>query len=623
MKRSGDLMAWPARWCSRLRSGLVAFLLLVILAVAAPAGAAGPQFSAEQLEADLRFMIRTVGEVHPAMADVRKQDAFEARAEQILQELEPTMSLQAFSLLAARVLQALPVADAHTRLTLPPDELTLPIRLDWVSDGLVVLQAQASAPLRRGDHIIRLGGLTHEELLEGLRAFIPAENDAWIRSRGKELLHYRYILEALGAVDADGTVRVTFWRHDEASPGAEPREVQVVLGFGPSHPEALVPAADPERPWFGWRIEPEHSLGLFWLDSCQDTPEYREAVDAFFTAVKSAGVRKVAIDVRRNTGGNSAVIEAILKYVPAKTVRMYSGKARFSPQANEQRGYSFVFRLGFTLFGALPRTASTPRPADPDLLFDGELYVLTSGHTFSSGLWIPVILGDNGLATVVGEPTGGAPSGYGDILTFQLPETGLRFSVSHKRWIRPDRSRDPAYTLMPDQLIPTTVEDIRLQRDPQIDWVRSVPPRVNSSSGRRALRRRPAPLRPSLELVVHGDDVFTDLVRVCLHRHVLRVRAVAFERFPVHKANNEPDGVPLVPVREALPRRKAHHAFDLAFEATEPSQQLIFLSRSTFGLHLEQHDVLNHATRPPVPAPRRDMRRLRLEGETPRWAGPF
>jgi len=144
VKRSGDLMAWPARWCSRLRSGLVAFLLLVILAVAAPAGAAGPQFSAEQLEADLRFMIRTVGEVHPAMADVRRQDAFEARAEQILQELEPTMSLQAFSLLAARVLQALPVADAHTRLTLPPDELTLPIRLDWVSDGLVVLQAEAS-----------------------------------------------------------------------------------------------------------------------------------------------------------------------------------------------------------------------------------------------------------------------------------------------------------------------------------------------------------------------------------------------------------------------------------------------------------------------------------------------
>lgn len=464
------------RWSSACFFGLVAFLLLVFAVWVPAAGAAGPGLRLEQMEADLRFMIRTVGEVHPALVEPKARAAFEARAGKILEEIHPSMPLNAFNLLAARVLQALPEADAHTMVGFHPSDLALPVRFDWVSDGLVVVQAEAGAPLRRGDPVVRLGGLAPEELLEGLRAFIPAENDGWIRTRGKGLLHYRFMLEALGAVAAHGSVHVVTRRPGEASTGPGTREVEVALEFGPSRPEGLLPE-EPERPWFGWRIEPEHSLGLFWLDLCEDTPEYRDAVDAFFADVENAGVKKVAIDVRRNTGGNSAVIDAFLKYLPAETVRSYSGEVRFSPQANAQRGYTLLTRLSHMLSGARPQTMRTPRPSEPELIFNGDLYVLTSGQTFSSGLWIAVVLSDNGLATVVGEPTGGAPTGYGDILSFRLPETGLSFSVSHKRWIRPDPARDPAGTLMPDRLVPTTVEDIRLQRDPQLEWVRSAPPR--------------------------------------------------------------------------------------------------------------------------------------------------
>lgn len=474
MREGGCLLRQFTRWSGACFSGLGA--LLLVLAMWAPAAdAAGPWLSAEQMEADLRFMIRTVSEVHPALAEPEARAAFEARAGKILEDIHPAMPLSAFSLLAARVLQALPETDAHTGVAFEPDDLALPIRFDWVSDGLVVVQAEAGAPLRRGDLVVRLGGLTPEELLEGLRPFIPAENDNWIRTRGKGLLHSRFMLEALGAVAEDGSVHVVTRRPGDPSTGSGAREAEVALGFGPSRPEALLPQ-EAERPWFGWRIEPEHSLGLFWLDVCEDTPEYREAVDAFFAAVENAGIKKVAIDVRRNTGGNSAVLDAFLKYVPAATVRSYRGEVRFSAQANAQRGYTLLTRLGHLLSKAWPGTMRTPRPSEPDLIFDGDLYVLTSGQTFSSGLWIAAVLSDNGLATVVGEPTGGAPSGYGDILTFRLPQTGVRFSVSHKRWIRPDPALDPASTLMPDRLVPTTVEDIRLQRDPQLEWVRSAPP---------------------------------------------------------------------------------------------------------------------------------------------------
>ncbi|BAS26355.1 S41 family peptidase [Limnochorda pilosa] len=461
---------------------LGAALLLRLLAGAPAARAAEPWFSSEQMQVDLRFLIRTLQEVHPALAKLEQRAAFEAKAQEALQGLPPFMSRGDFAFVAARVLQALPDPDAHTMMGYSSDGLVLSVRFRWTSDGLVVVQAEPDAPLRTGDAVVRMGGFTPPRLLEQLRPFIPAENDGWIRARGESLIHRVFVLRNLGAVAEDGSVEVVVRRPaataaDEPSePGATPapeveEEISIRL-VGSAALAALTPE-EPQRPWFGWRIEPEHSLGLFWLDRCEDTPGYRSAVDAFFEAVHSSGVQKVAIDVRRNGGGNSAVMDAFLKYVPADAVRTYGGEIRFSAQADEQRGYTLVTRLAHWFSRLGSQTVRTPRPPRPELTFAGDLYVLTSEHTFSSAVWIATVLSDNGLATVVGEPTGGAPSGYGDILSFTLPESGLRFTVSHKRWIRPNPERDPANSLVPDHLVPTTVEDIRLQRDPQLEWVRA------------------------------------------------------------------------------------------------------------------------------------------------------
>ena len=80
------------------------------------------------------------------------------------------------------------------------------------------------------------------------------------------------------------------------------------------------------------------------------------------------------------------------------------------------------------------------RVGDP---FRGQLFVLTSKATFSSGNWFGVIVRDNQLGKIVGEPTGNAPSSFGDVLSFTLPRSGLGFTLSYKQWIRPDPSRDP------------------------------------------------------------------------------------------------------------------------------------------------------------------------------------
>ena len=74
-------------------------------------------------------------------------------------------------------------------------------------------------------------------------------------------------------------------------------------------------------------------------------------------------------------------------------------------------------------------------------VFDGQLYVLTNIKTYSAAMDFAMLIADNDLGIIVGEPSGNLPDSYGDILSFQMPNSKLMLCVSHKRWYRIDRSK--------------------------------------------------------------------------------------------------------------------------------------------------------------------------------------
>jgi hypothetical protein len=79
---------------------------------------------------------------------------------------------------------------------------------------------------------------------------------------------------------------------------------------------------------------------------------------------------------------------------------------------------------------------------------------------------------DNKLGRIVGEPTGSAPSSFGDILTLSLPNCGCSYTLSFKRWVRPDATLDPADALAPDVPVPRTSTSVVEDSDPVLDWLR-------------------------------------------------------------------------------------------------------------------------------------------------------
>ena len=115
--------------------------------------------------------------------------------------------------------------------------------------------------------------------------------------------------------------------------------------------------------------------------------------------------------------------------------------------------YGAAVRMGPLVLRFEPQQVAN-KPAE-GLVFDGDVYVLTGGRTFSSATQFAVVLRDNGLCRVIGQAPGNSPSMYGDTLHYQLPHSALALTVTYKQFTRPDAARTAEDALQPD--IPTAV----------------------------------------------------------------------------------------------------------------------------------------------------------------------
>jgi hypothetical protein len=76
-----------------------------------------------------------------------------------------------------------------------------------------------------------------------------------------------------------------------------------------------------------------------------------------------------------------------------------------------------------------------------ELLFSGDVYVLTSVQTYSAATIFSFMISDNGIGKIVGEASGQVPSFYAGVLPFQTPNAKLQLGVSGGFSRRPDKSK--------------------------------------------------------------------------------------------------------------------------------------------------------------------------------------
>lgn len=374
---------------------------------------------------DVQYLTTELPKRHKnAFAHVSRS-AFEAAAARLVADIPSLRDAD----VAVRVMQlAALLGDSHTFATGYPFA-NYPIALYWFDDGLYVIRASEAHADLLGARVVAVDGHDAIEVANAVSSVFPYENESWRRSQAPAYVVAFEVLRAMQFTDDEATF--TFARPD----GTTFERVLSADGSATSV-APLVPLArqHPELNYWAVYLEPERALFLRY-NRCQNDPAkpFTTFLNETMAMVGDRPVDRFVVDLRDNPGGSSAVLQPLLTKVQA------------TPSLNR---------------------------AD-------VLYVLIGRRTFSSALINAIQLDEQTNATLVGEPTGGKPNSYGEVLNFRLPFSNLQVWYSTKY-----------FELLPGQDPPSLDPDVRFGSpaapyfagaDPVLERVLAKPPRRRSA----------------------------------------------------------------------------------------------------------------------------------------------
>lgn len=277
--------------------------------------------------------------------------------------------------------------------------------------------------------IAAINGISIKELLEQKKDLYSFEAESWELEQLKAELVKLQGLDYLGFSVQDG---VTYtYENDEGEVQEEtyyPEDFVTYEKYYELNPES---PNENEEPFVSFTIDEEKSLAVFTLKECIYNNEYVNTVRDMFTQVKDKNIQNIAVDLRGNGGGNDHTAVEFIRYLDTDGYK-YASETMLLGFFMTERSNNYVVNERYS-----------------DLTFSGNLYILTSSGSFSSAMLFPQYIKDNGLGTLIGEPPGNDPNGYGEIATFRTPNAGIFFSISTKRFYRADQSCTDKY-VMPD-----------------------------------------------------------------------------------------------------------------------------------------------------------------------------
>lgn len=309
---------------------------------------------------------------------------------------------------------AVTIGDGHTRITAPAGP-AYPIRVYWFDDGLHLVAAPADAAWAVGPAITAIGGRPVADALALLSTVAPHDNAMQLRGEAAAALLRPDLVRGLGLANPDGTLALTFAdRTLTLAPSTQP----------PARPpggDALPITRRAPRMNYWQAHVPEARALVVQYNACYDArPSFAAFVEGLEPLVAGGAIDRVIVDLRNNSGGNSA-----------------------------------VFRPFLALVARHPGVA---------------VFALIGRSTFSSAVLNALELEAAG-ATLVGEIAGGAPTHHGEVKSFTLGH-GHTVWYSTKLWANP---RHPGRELVPALTVPNTAADHFANRDAALDAALAAP----------------------------------------------------------------------------------------------------------------------------------------------------
>ncbi len=192
--------------------------------------------------------------------------------------------------------------------------------------------------------------------------------------------------------------------------------------------------------------EPPHALmkiGFFDFDDDLDAFSHR--IERFFRQISDRGTGSLILDLRGNDGGGPYSAAHLLGYLIGRPFRYYSRRSTF-------------------LFGDLKKLQSVP-----DHPFNGKLYVLIDGGSYSTTGHFISLLKHHGVGTFIGVESGGSYACNGGYKEHRLRHTGIDLLLPHTTFITEARGLRRGRGIQPDHRVEPGIRDLLSGTDPAME----------------------------------------------------------------------------------------------------------------------------------------------------------
>lgn len=443
-------------------------LILILGIASAPSFARGTPLdlqtvSATQTRQDLGKLAKVLEKYHPYLKSQKAREHFETRVKSLDASVHGEIPLWKDWLLQQKLFRTLD--DPHTT-TYPIvlERRILPVRVRWVSDGILVSPWHNKSRQKlfpKNSQLLRLGPYDPRALLHKQEALFPGPEE-WVKVSNAHVLT-GYQMYWLGLVGANGGVPITV-----RTPAGKVRHLTVNFVTLPKG-WFFKKIRQEDRSWYHWSIDRAHNVGWFTLNQMRITPGYEKAVSAFFNAVERAHITRVVVDLRKNGGGASLAAVPFMEYMGVKHYQDYSHAISLTPKALKSQ----FGKLEAYLKKNMPRdyAANLPIPQAPSVAkrFHGKLYLATGPGCFSSAMEFAADVKYNHVGKIIGRPCGETVTGPGEVHEFVHDSpSGVPFQVSTKieKW----PGLPNGTVVEPDIRIPITIKDVRKGVDPVRAW---------------------------------------------------------------------------------------------------------------------------------------------------------
>ncbi len=279
--------------------------------------------------------------------------------------------------------------DSHTQVILSDEFASsfhfIPVSFDWFNDDLVIVSSSEDLSGLLGKSVERINGFSLCDIEEMSKGILPHDNDVFLRRSLLSHLVFPEFLEAIGIGSDDGSVILSLKGGEEVV--LSPQSYEEYTTGPKSYLIQKLPDTLNAEDNYSAMYLPDETALLVNYHSCSemDAFPFSDFSEAVIDLMNKNRYEKVVIDLRYNGGGNSAIIEPLVDGLE---------------KIQDERGL--------------------------------EVYVLIGDGTFSSAILNAIELKTRLSATLVGRPTGGSVSHYGELESGVLPSSGLSYTWSTK-----------------------------------------------------------------------------------------------------------------------------------------------------------------------------------------------